>query len=270
MATKTNQTTTTDEPTPVAHSVNKSEADLIINLARNYLQRIHGAHKAEAALAVEREGKFDYLKRMAVLACDLGATPDKGYDRLISLGAWDAFVDRFNTELTLADVQDRTPKDGVAPEPRDLRSIDGSLLSLRSIFRKAIMAGYRIDGTESKKKLMDKAGWTPNRAPRPAAGPGDEPTSTTRSSTEERMIPVLSMLRFELQAILAEWARVANLATPAEQAIMAECLVDALGTYKDRIAPATEAEAPATAAETVKPTAAQAASLKPRRRKRAA
>ena len=267
MATKTNQTTTTDEPTPVAHSVNKREADLIIDLARNYLQRIHGAHKAEAALAVEREGKFDYLKRMAVLACDLGATPDKGYDRLISLGAWDAFVDRFNTELTLADVQDRTPKDGVAPEPRDLRSIDGSLLSLRSIFRKAIMAGYRIDGTESKKTLMDKAGWTPNRAPRPAAAPGDKPTSTVPA---ERMIPVLSMLRFELQTILAEWARVANLATPAEQAIMAECLVDALGTYKDRIAPATEAEAPATAAETVKPTAAQAASLKPRRRKRAA
>ena len=269
MATKTNQTTTTDEPTPVAHSVNKREADLIIDLARNYLQRIHGAHKAEAALAVEREGKFDYLKRMAVLACDLGATPDKGYDRLISLGAWDAFVDRFNTELTLADVQDRTPKGGAAPEPRDLRSIDGSLLSLRSIFRKAIMAGYRIDGTESKKTLMDKAGWAPNRTPRPAAAPGDEPTSTV-PAPRNVTTPVLSTLRPELQAILTEWARVANHATPAEQAIMAECLVDALGTYKDRIAPATEAEAPATAAETVKPTAAQAASLKPRRRKRAA
>jgi hypothetical protein len=231
----------------VVYALTKDDIAEAKRLASQFLVALKDEDRAEGLLALAKEGKWATIRGIGFRACKDGKMADGRYDRNVAVAAFKELGEAFDAALVQADRENRQNPGEPMPDARELVKIDGSIRAYKSIVRKAVEAGYVILGSESKSDLQrasgnvatGNAGTPAGRGARPPAGMGDEPANVTKGS--DALSNVLPALAEVMKALAAE----ATAASPANQAILAECLIDALGSYKDRIAVPTEVAAPA-------------------------
>lgn len=231
-----------DQPTLPAVNLTSAQVKIANACADGFWGVSQKVHKIERELATTKEGKFPFLARMGEAACAAADGP-KGYDRLLALANWDAFVEAFTVRMVALDRQNRKQPDSDAlPDARDLRKIDGSLMTFRSIVRKAIEAGHKVTATDSKNELQEAAGNKgTGRGSQGPRVPAVSPEQAAQAAEQAQRVATLRTMTPALRAVMDDIAKVVTRASPEQQDRLAACMVDALQTYRDWIAAANAA-----------------------------